>query len=338
MRNIWLQLSKPILIQAPMENVTDTVFRQIIARCGKPDMFFTEFVSCDGLISPGGKNISHMLKFDKTEKPVIAQIWGNNPHNYILSVRMIKKMGFAGIDINMGCPDRNVVAHGCCSGLINNPSLASKIYKTTKEEAGDLPVSIKTRYGYRSIETERWIGFLLGLNPAAIIIHGRTARQMSKGSANWEEIGKAVNIRNRMKSDTLIIGNGDVLTISDAYEKYKQYGVDGIMIGRGIFHNLWIYNKNLDPSTITVKAKLKLLLKHIILFDKTWGTTKNFQIMKKFYRSYISGFDGASDLRIRLMDLKSIKETIICLNRFLQEMGKLSPQDDRQNCSLIKKK
>lgn len=313
MNNIWTKLKKPILIQAPMENVTDTVFRQMITDCGKPDMFFTEFINCDGLASIGLKHVSHHLKFTPKEKPIIAQIWGNNPQNYKVAVPIIKKMGFDGIDINMGCPDRNVVAKGCCSGLINNPDLAKTLYSVTKQYAGDLPVSIKTRIGYHRINTSGWIGFLLDLKPAAITIHARTVKEMSKVPAHWEEIGVAVQMRNKLKSKTLIIGNGDVKSHMEAIQLSKTYGVDGVMIGRGIFNNIWFYN-NILPEEIAPGGKISLLIKHISLFDKTWGRKKNFGIMKKFYKIYINGFNQANNLRNRLMEFDNAKETLNFLN------------------------
>lgn len=191
MKNIWQTLSlkkKPILIMAPMEDVTDTVFRQIIVNCGKPDLFFTEFTNVSGLVSKNGyEKVARRLKFTKIEKPIIAQIWGNNPKDYEIAVKKIITMGYNGIDINMGCPDRKIVKKGSCSGLINNHELTKEIIETTQKAAGNLPISVKTRLGYEEYQTEDWIGYLLKFNLAALTIHGRFAKQMSKGEANWEE-------------------------------------------------------------------------------------------------------------------------------------------------------
>lgn len=314
MKNIWQKLydkKKPILIMAPMENVTDTVFRQIIAGCGKPDLFFTEFTNVSGLVSEDGfEKVSKRLKYSKSEKPIIAQIWGNFPADYEKAVKMISKMGFDGIDINMGCPDRKIVKKGSCSGLICNPELAKKIIQGTQKSAGKLPVSVKTRLGYNKIQTEEWLGFLLKLNLSAITIHARFAKQASRGDANWEEIGKVVKMRDQLKSKTLIIGNGDVKTYTEALEKFTIYHVDGIMIGRGIFNNICIFNKNVDPHKISVKQKLELLLRHLQLWKATWGNTKNFADMKKFYKIYVSGFQNASDMRNELVQINSVDEAI----------------------------
>lgn len=310
MKNIWTTLKKPILIQAPMEDVTDTVFRQIITKCGKPDLFFTEFTNVEGMCSRGRDKVGKRLIFTSIERPIIAQIWGLNPSNFFETSKLIKQMGFDGIDINMGCPEKSVVKKGACAALINNQSLAREIVLATHEGAGGLPISVKTRIGIKEVKTEEWAEFLLGLDLDALIIHGRTVVEMSDVPAHWDEIGKVVKLRDSLKKKTLIIGNGDVKTRADAMEKVKKYGVDGIMIGRGIFNNLWLFNKNFDPAKISYKKKLKLLIEHIELFDKTWGKNKNFSIMKKFYKIYISGMPDAGNVRAELMKFTNALETL----------------------------
>src|SRR5436190_3288770 len=207
MVNIWQSLKKPIYILAPMEDVTDTVFRRIVMQTGKPDLFFTEFTNVEGMFSKGDKKVNQRLQFTQKEKPIIAQIWGLKPENYFKAGKLLAEMGFDGIDINMGCPEKNIIKKGACSGLIHNPSLAKEIIHATKEAAGNLPVSVKTRIGFKEIQTEKWIGFLLEQNLAALTIHGRTAAEMSAVPAHWDEIGKAVERRSEKKLPTLIIGN-----------------------------------------------------------------------------------------------------------------------------------
>lgn len=310
MKSFWNNLKKPILIQAPMEDVTDTVFRQIIAKCGKPDLFFTEFTNVEGMCSAGRDKVGKRLKFIESEKPIVAQIWGNDPKNYLETAKLIKDMGFDGIDINMGCPEKSIVKKGSCAALINNHSQAREIILATREGAGGLPISAKTRIGVKNIQTEKWASFLLDLKLDALTIHGRTVAEMSDVPAHWDEIGKVVKLRNSLKLKTLIIGNGDVKSLSDAMEKYEKHKVDGLMIGRGIFHNLWVFNKNINPENISYKEKLKLLIEHITLFDETWGKSKNFSIMKKFYKIYISGIPNAGDFRMELMKFKTADETL----------------------------
>ncbi len=310
MTNFWNSLQKPIFIQAPMEEVTDTVFRQIISKCGKPDVFFTEFTNVEGMCSRGKDQVGKRLIFTEVEHPIVAQIWGLDPAKFLETAKLIRQMGFDGIDINMGCPEKAVVKRGSGGGLINNHFLAKEIISAVRKGARDLPISVKTRIGIKEIQTEEWLGFLLKLKLDAIIIHGRTVTELSEGPTHWEEIGKAVELRNKMKVKTLIIGNGDVKSREDALEKSEKYKLDGIMIGRGIFDNLWIFNKNIDPAKISYQEKLKLLIEHIMLFDKTWGKTKNFSIMKKFYKIYISGMPNAKDVRMKLMKFKTAEETL----------------------------
>src|SRR3989344_1057321 len=309
MSNFWKELKKPILIQAPMEDVTDTVFRQIIAKCGRPDVFFTEFTNVEGLCSRGRDRVGKRLIVTEKERPIVAQIWGNNSKNYLETAKLIKKMGFDGIDINMGCPEKSVVKKGSCAALINNHPLAKEIILATREGASGLPISVKTRIGIKNIHTEEWAEFLLGFNLDALTIHARTVAEMSDIPAHWDEIKKVVKLRDSMKKKTLIIGNGDVKDLRDAEEKYRKYNVDGIMIGRGIFDNLWLFNKNVNPENISYQEKLKLLIKHLELFDRTWGSfdrlrTKNFALMKKFYKIYVSDVPDASEFRSKLMELK----------------------------------
>lgn len=321
MKKIWQKLKKPIFAQSPMEDVTDTVFRQIIAKCGKPDVFFTEFTNVEGLCSRGRDKVGRRLIFSPIEKPIIAQIWGLNPEKFYEASKIISKMGFAGIDINMGCPEKSVVKKGAGGKLIDNPDLAKEIILAVKKGADGLPVSVKTRIGVKEIQTEKWIRFLLEQNLDCITVHGRTVKEQSEAPNHWDEIGKAVKIRNEMKLKTLIIGNGDIQTRKNAFEKIEKYKLDGIMIGRGIFNNLWIFNKeNIDPTKISYENKLELLIEHLVLFDKTWGKkpespkgSKNFSLMKKFYRIYISGHPNAKELRMKLMELNTIKNTLAFL-------------------------
>lgn len=310
MSSIWTRLVKPLFIQAPMEDVTDTAFRQIIALCGKPDIYFTEFTNADGLVSAGHDAVVRRLVHTGVERPIIAQIWGNNPYNYFKAAQLIKKMGFDGIDINMGCPDRIIVKKGSCSGLINNPKLAKEIIVATKKGANGLPVSVKTRIGYNSINIDEWFTTLLSTDLDAITIHGRTAKEMSKVPVHWEEMGKIVNLRDTMKKKSLIIGNGDIVTRADAYDKINKYKLDGVMIGRGLFSNLWIFNENVKPDDVSFEEKVMLLKKHLLLYKQTYGDTKKFDTMKKFYKVYISGIPNASELRLKLMECKTIDETL----------------------------
>ncbi len=316
--NFWLKLVKPILALAPMEDVTDTVYRQIIAQAGKPDVFFTEFTSVEGICSKGRDHIIKRLQFSEKERPIVAQIWGLKPENFYQSAKLIHELGFDGIDLNMGCPEKSVIKRGSCGALIKNPALAKEIIQATKEGAGGLPVSVKTRIGFEEIQTEEWVEFLLSQNIQALTLHLRTVKEESEVPTHWEEITKAVRIRNDKKLSTLILGNGDIKSREEALEKVNLYGIDGVMIGRGIFHNLWLFNKEINISDITPQMKLTMLLEHAKLFQKTWGKTKNFSVLKRFFKAYVSGFTHAAELRVKLMETKNIEEVISFLETVLK--------------------
>lgn len=314
MKNFWNSLNKPFFALAPMEDVTDAVFRQIVAKYGKPDVLFTEFVSVDGFLSDGREKLLPRLKFSKSEKPIVAQIWGSDPIKFYESAKLISKMGFDGIDINMGCPDKKVVRKGAGGGLIKTPELAAQIITTTRLAAGSLPVSVKTRIGFDKIITEQWIRFLLSFKLPALSIHCRTVKEMSKVPAHWDEIKLAVKLKNKISPETLIIGNGDVVSYKQGIDLAKRTGCDGIMVGRGIFNNLWVFNPKIDPNSVTPKMKINALKDHIKLFEKIWGKNKNYDILKKFYKAYISGFPEAKQLRIKLMETDSANQALILLS------------------------
>lgn len=308
MKNFWQNLKTPFFILAPMEDVTDSAFRQIVAKVGKPDVFFTEFLNVDGLFSKGREKVIPRLKFSQIEHPIVAQVWGSELKNFTKAARLIKKMGFDGIDINMGCPQKSVIKQKACSFLIKDPKRAREIFQAVKIGAGDLPVSIKTRIGFSEIQTKEWLGFLLRLKPDVLVVHGRTVKEQSKVPAHWEEIGKVVEMRNKLGSKTLIVGNGDVESFRDGLKKVKQFKVEGIMIGRGIFQNPWIFNPKVNLLKITPEQRREILWEHVKVFEKTWAGKKDFNILKKFFKAYLRDFPGALKLRAKLMKVKNAHE------------------------------
>ena len=333
MKNFWKKLNKPFFVLAPMLDVTDTAFRQIVAKYGKPDVFFTEFVACDGLCSEEGREKlkKNLLQFDGSERPIVAQLFGSKPENFEKAAKIVAAMGFDGIDINMGCPQKNILKQSAGSELITTPELAKEIIRATKRGAGKLPVSVKTRVGYNKVEIESWIPAILEENPIALTIHGRTKKEMSKVPANWDLITRVREIRDEMKSETLIIGNGDVVGLEEAKTRVKESGVDGVMIGRGIFGNPWLFS-GIDWKTISVKEKLEVMLEHTKLFERIFGENKenrklfgnkgrvrNFALMKKHYKAYISGFKGSKELRMKLMATNNFEEVEKIINGFLRK-------------------
>lgn len=318
MKNVWASLNRPIFALAPMEDVTDTVFRQIIDKYAPAELYFTEFTSVDALLSEKGKESAmQRLRFDRSERPIIAQIWGTNPKYFAKSAELIEKLGFDGIDINMGCPVRDIVKTGACSALINNHKLAASLISATRQST-NLPISVKTRLGTDQIQTEEWVGFLLKQGLDAIALHGRTAKEMSKSEVHWDEIAKAVRLRDQIAPQTLILGNGDVLSHAEGLEKVDKYRLDGVMIGRGVFQNLFVFSGK-SFTELSQAEKFKIMQEHIELFDKTWGTKKNYNILKKFFKIYISGVDGASDMRIKFMETKNAAQALVIIKEFLSK-------------------
>lgn len=308
-----------------MEDVTDAVFRQIVTSCAKPDVFFTEFCNCDGLQSIGRKAVDHRLQFSKVETPIIAHVWGIHPETFLKTAREIAEMGFSGIDINMGCPVRTVIGHGACSALIKTPSLAKEIILAVKEGVdGKIPVSVKTRIGFSKIITEEWVSFLLSCGIDSLTVHGRTTAEMSSVPCHWDEIAKAVKIRNDMKLDTIIIGNGDVADRRDGLVKIAESGVDGAMIGRGIFTDLWAFESFLPKPSHSHLEYMRIMRRHIELFETTWGKKKHYPILKKFFKVYVRGFDGASEWRAKCMLTESPEEVYPIISSIIEQISATS--------------
>ena len=304
-----------------MADVTDAAFRRLIAKYskgkdGKLDVMWAEFVSADGLCSVGKKKLLYLLKFSKKEKPIVAQLFGAKPETMRRAAALVARIGFDGIDINMGCPDRAVEKQGGGAALIKNPKLARELIRAAKRGAASagrrIPVSVKTRIGYNKNELAPpaggWLPELLAEKPAAIIIHTRTRKEMSNVPACWEHIREAVAIRNQLKSRTLIIGNGDVNDLANAYEKIKTSGADGAMVGRALFGRPWLFQHSQEYENVDIKKRMRILLEHTKLFDKILGKHKSFAVIKKHFKSYVTGFPGAKELRGKLMATKNVAE------------------------------
>ncbi len=314
MSNFWQKLTKPFTVLAPMDDVTDNVFRQIILSAARPDVFFTEFTSADGLVYNSHGVPRRKLTFTEEQRPIVAQIWGNNAENMGKATKIVRDLGFDGIDINMGCPVREVVKAKAGAGLIGEYELAGKVIRAVKTNSGDLPVSVKTRLGINTNIAADWIKFLLEQDLPVITLHARTAKQMSKVPANWDEIGKIVELKNNISPNTLIIGNGDVKNYPTVLDFHEKYNIDGVMIGRGIFDNPWVFDKT--DQTRSVKDHFDLMEKHINLFENIWGDSKNFAILKKFFKIYIKDFRGAAELRQEFMESKDKDEIKSLMEKF----------------------
>ena len=310
--NIWDELPKPFFVLAPMDDVTDTVFRRVIAACAPPDLFFTEFVNVDALQSRGRESTLKRLRFTDTECPIIAQVWGLNPENFKKSAADIAELGYAGIDLNFGCPVKDVVQNGACSALIKpeNWGRAAEMIQACREGAPTLPLSVKTRLGFNEVDYG-WHEFLLKQTLNALTIHGRTRKQMSKVPADWAAMEPIVRLRTSLSPSTKIIGNGDVLTRAQGEELATKHGVDGVMVGRGIFHDPFMFDQKSPWEGMSKEQKIALYRKHVQLFADVWEDgERRVHTLNKFCKIYINGFDGAKELRERLMHANSTEELL----------------------------
>ena len=305
-RGFWDQLAKPIIALAPMANVTDAAFRSVIAKYGKPDVMWTEFVSVDGLLSPGREKLLPDFWYTQVQRPIVAQIFGSRPEQFERVASLLAELKFDGIDINMGCPVRKVINQQSCSALIRTPQLAQEIIAATKQGARGLPVSVKTRLGFSKVEIDSWIPQLLAAQPAALTVHLRTVKEMSKVPAHWELMPEvAALVKAQPEADRpILLGNGDIQTLAEADQKIQETGIDGVMIGRGIFGNPWMFNRANPLESISIPQRLGAMVEHTKLFEEQFKNVKgkNFETMKKHYKAYVNNFDGAKELRQKLMD------------------------------------
>lgn len=371
MKNFWLELKQraqagknPFFALAPMADVTDPAFRRIIAKYGKPDVTWTEFVSADGLAHPAGREkLIKDLAFTEAERPIVAQLFSSNSENMRAAAKLCTELGFDGFDINMGCPDRTIEKQGCGSAMIKTPDKAVEIIRAAKQGILDavhearakggaleeIPLSVKTRVGYNQEIINEWIPVLLRENIAALTIHARTRKDLSKVPANWNYVSRVVKLRNEIAPDTVIIGNGDVVDLADGREKADATGCDGIMIGRACFGNPWIFNQNIrvvkrgnwkqswllqllphawakklmgdsryTRSDVSLEEKLRVMVEHSQLFCELLPH-KNFATMKKHYKAYCHGFPGAKELRIALMEAPDVVTAARLVDEFLEK-------------------
>ncbi|MFN3188506.1 MAG: tRNA dihydrouridine synthase [Candidatus Paceibacteria bacterium] len=358
--NIWQQLPKPFFAVAPMADVTDAAFRQMIAKYSAharadgtvrgPDVMWTEFVSADGLtLAPeeGRKKLMADLLYTEAERPVVAQLFTRHPSHMENIAKLCLELGFDGVDINMGCPAGAIIDQGCGAAMIKTPEIAREVIQAAKRGAksdeGGIPVSVKTRLGYNTDQVEEWIPVLLAEQPAALTVHARTRKDMSKVPARWERLQRVVEFRNILSPGTKIIGNGDVLSMEDGRQKAELSGVDGVMVGRALFGNPWFFHPHrqlplrlsalpthgverdtivhtdtsgYNVGYISLAERLTVLVEHSKLFTQLLPH-KNFSVMKKHFKAYVGGFPGAVELRMRLMEQETPEAVEKVINKYL---------------------
>ena len=307
----WKQLEPGFTCLAPMEGVTDIAFRQVVAKAARPDIFFTEFTNVNSYNSEKGRhNALDRFQTLPSEKPIVAQIWGTKPEFFTETAQALKQLGFEAVDINMGCPDRHVVATGGGSGLIRTPELAKEIIRATK--MAGLPTSVKTRLGYSQVKEWRgWLTNVLTEYPDALTVHLRTKKEMSKVAAHYELVPEIIALKNELSPETVLIINGDIETPADG-QKFIDMGVGGLMIGRGVFHNPFCFEK--QPRAHSREELIDLMRYHLDLYDKY--ELSPYDPLKHFYKIYINNFPSASDLRAKLMETKTTDEARAVLDEF----------------------
>ncbi len=365
MKNFWHEMPKPFFVLAPLANVTDAAFRRLIAKYSKTPfagqspgsaryVTYTEFVSADGLVlaTPEGKaKLMRDLVFTEDERPIVAQFFTARPEMIERTAALAAELGFDGVDINMGCPDKTIEKQGAGAKLLLNPGLARELVLAAKRGAPNLPVSVKTRLGYNKDILDDWLQEILKAGPAVVTIHARTRKEMSKVPARWERVKRAVEIRNELESETLIVGNGDLKDIEDAQTKVAESGADGAMLGRAIFGKPWLFaegqqkqveksiaervgasigifqQKNIrgfrdfvfaGPRVPSTEMRLKTAVEHTKLFEELLGDIKSFALMKKHFKAYVEGFDGAKELRMKLMETSNAQDVEDLVEAFLK--------------------
>lgn len=312
--SFWNNLPKPFFALAPMADVTDPAYRRLIADIQAPDVTWTEFVSADGLFHTRTKGVMideenplmRDLLYTEKERPILAQIFGSNPETIRYASVLAKERGFDGIDINMGCPDKSIEKQGAGAAHMKDPARAKEVIKSAIQGAGGLPVSVKTRLGFNKMEWQEWLPAVLEEDISALTLHLRTRKEMSKVPAHWElaqELNAFVRAR---RPDIKLLGNGDVKDLKDAQQKAKESGFDGIMLGRAIFGNPWLFTGK-ALGDVSQEEKLKALLTLAQYFDEL-RPRKHYAILKKHFKAFVSGFDGAGELRAKLMDTNSLEE------------------------------
>ncbi len=312
----WQKLPRPFFVSAPLKDVTDAAFRALVVARGKPDVVWTEFVSADGLYhtiervagrtekSSAHNPLLRDLAFSEAERPIVAQIFSAEPEMVSYATKLVAELGFDGVDLNMGCPDRSVEKQGSGAALIKTPELARELIRAAKS-ASSLPVSVKTRVGYSRESLEEWLPVILAEDPSALTLHLRTRKELSLVPAHWELMERAVEIRDRENPGVLMIGNGDLTSLEDAREKVAKSGCDGAMLGRAMFGNPWLFERERREHSIEEKFTALIELAHAF---EALTPSKHFSILKKHIKAFVTGFDGAAPLRARLMETTSADE------------------------------
>lgn len=355
--SFWTALPHPIIGLSPMDGVTDHPFRHITKKYGNPAVIYTEFTSTEG-VCHGAEQLLKDFIFDESQRPIIGQIYGTTPDFFRQCAIILCELGFDGVDINMGCPAKNVAHSGAGAALIKTPQLAQQIIRATQQgiqewqngatvdncqditlaiaakvkalasqqspqyqdKTRSIPVSVKTRVGYDQPAISEWIPTLLETQPAAIALHGRTLKQQYGGLASWELIGQAAELIRQ--TETLILGNGDIKTLADAKEKITQYGTHGALLGRAAMGNPFVFREETQhPDHLTM---FSIAFEHAQLFEATYAQDEkyNFLPMRKHLGWYVHDIADASQIRQKIYQCNNSTEFAEVMRAFGYEVEK----------------
>lgn len=318
---------RPLFVLAPMADVTDVAFRTVIQEAGGCDVLWTEFVSADGLVRAteiGKYKLKKDLLLSPLQHPIVAQLFSSTPEHMFEATKLCRELGYDGVDINMGCPDQSIEKQKCGAAMMKHPELAQGVIRAAKDAATvdgirTMAITVKTRVGYNAVELDTWIPILLEAEVDVITIHARTRKDMSKVPANWDYVKRVVELRDEWQKNhpdkvaPLIFGNGDVESIANGFKKAEITHADGVMVGRAMFGNPWFFRDLLDgpkASEVTRKERIEALVRQTEIFARELGDVKSFALMKKFFKTYMTGFEDAVEIRTTIMDMETAREVL----------------------------
>jgi len=318
-----VELPKHPLFLAPMEDVTDSPFRQICRKKGA-DIVFTEFISSEALIRDSDIAL-HKMSYQEVERPFGIQIFGGREEAMHGAAKVALSNNPDVVDINFGCPVYKVVNKGAGAACLKDLDMMERMAGTVVDAVTDRPVTVKTRLGWDddSIKIQEAALMLQKLGVKALTVHARTRCQKYKGDADWGWLKK---LKNTPGLEIPIIGNGDVTSPELAKKMFDDTGVDGVMIGRGAIGNPWIFEQSRHfletgeklPEP-TLKEKLDVCAEQLKLSVDHQGERYGVIIMKKHYGQYLKGIRNGKKLRMQLMEHKTMDPILEILLNFKEE-------------------
>jgi tRNA-dihydrouridine synthase B len=288
----WAGMRRPIVCLAPMDGITDTAYRRLVRRFNREVVLFSEFTSADGFLR--SEKARSRLDFRPEEHPYFVQLFGNHPSAFAEAARALEQAGVAGIDINMGCPARKIVASQHGSGLMNDVEQACRIVAAVASACA-LEVSVKTRLGWK--DSSNLLSFtraLVDAGASLITIHGRTYDQGFKGEADWEPI---FELKRRLPVP--VLGNGDVKGLEDGVARMGP--LDGFMIGRAAIGNPWVFRRNPRQRHPGLAERVGVIRDHFLLMCEAKEPRQALREFRKHLTGYLRGVPHIKAVKTALM-------------------------------------